>query len=1049
MLKMNDVNSDRWQQIKKVFTEAVEREPAQREAFLAEACVGDTDLRAEVEELLASYQTEFMAQPAVGAVANLIAGEKQDLKSGQRINQYEIVRPIGAGGMGVVYLAQDTKLRRQVALKLLPHELTDNRDRLRRFEQEARAASALNHPNILTIHEIGTSQGASFIATEFIDGETLRQRMNAERFSPTAILDLATQIVSALATAHEAGIVHRDIKPENIMLRRDGIVKVLDFGLAKTVATNASTAHDVPTIQLAHTDPGVVMGTVHYMSPEQARGQAVDGRTDTWSVGVVLYELVAGQKPFIGETASDVIAAILKTDPKPLKQIAPDTPDELQRIVLKTLRNDKEARYQTAKELLVDLRSLKQELEFSAKLARSVTSSVTSAANPSEIVPALSSAGLTQPASSHPTSSAEYIVTRLQHHRKGVVAALAVLLLAVTLLAYFFYFRRAPRSILTEQDTILLADFDNKTDDPIFDGTLKQGLAAQLQQSPFLNFLPDAQARQTLRLMNHSPDEHITREIGRDICQRQELKAMIAGTIAKLDRDYSLTLEAINCQSGATIALTQMQAEGKDQVLPTLSKAAVNLREKLGESLGSIKKFDVPIDQLTTGSLDALKAYSLAFDRSNKGKYFESVPLFKHATELDPNFAYAFALLAGNNIILTQPRHAAENAARAFALKERVSEREQLYINNYYNVASVGDLDKSVEALAVYKQTYPKDFRPPGNLSLTYSLLGQFDKAVVEARESVTLNPNISAWHVMLGTSLLRLNRFGDAKETFERAIQMGLDDPRLHAGLYQLAFIDHDTTRMQQQVDWASGKPEEYFAADLQSTAAAFLGQWRQANDLTRRAIDLATRVDVKEVAARFAADEALQAAFFGRCDQVKTFGSQSLALERNQVTLARVALSQAWCGDTGQAPSMIDELTSQHPRDTIVNGLWIPMIRAAMELSHGSAAKSVELLETTRAYEPVAELLSRYLRAQAYLKDNKPAEAEREYQEILNHRGEAPLSVLYPLAQLGLARVAAKTGDRTKARSGYEDFLALWKDADADLPLLQAAKSELKGLT
>jgi serine/threonine protein kinase/tetratricopeptide (TPR) repeat protein len=1045
------VNSDRWQQIKQVFSDALQFEPSQRDAFLAEACADDSDLRAEIEKLLESYQTDFMAQPVIGEFAEMIVGAKQQLKTGQRISQYEIVKPIGAGGMGVVYLALDTKLKRKVALKLLPHELTDNKDRLRRFEQEAHSASALNHPNILTIHEIGASDGASFIATEFIDGETLREKMNRERFSLSEILDLAIQVVTALSAAHEAGIVHRDIKPENIMLRRDGIVKVLDFGLAKlsepvAVAGGSKKADaEAPTRVQIKTEPGMVLGTANYMSPEQARGKGIDARTDIWSLGVVLYEIVAAQKPFTGETTSDVIAAILKTNPAPLKEVAPEMPDELQRIVLKALRHDKAARYQTATDLVVDLKSLKQELEFAARLERS-TSAPTSGARSQSLTPSTSSMiGPTHPGV-RATSSAEYIVAQIKSHKRSVLVALAVLFVAGAAVSYLIYFR-ANRTALAAQDTILLADFDNKTDDTIFDGTLKQGLAVQLQQSPFLNLLPDAQARQTLRLMNRSPDERITRDIAREICQRQELKALIAGAIAKFDRNYSLTLEALNCQSGETIAITQAQADGKDQVLAALSKSAADLREKLGESLGSIKKFDVPIDQLTTGSLDALKAYSLAFDRSNRGKYFESVPLFKHATELDPNFAYAYALLAGNYTMLTQPRHASENAVRAFGLKDRVSEREKLFITNFYHVAATEDLDKSVETLEIYKRTYQRDFRASGNLSLSYLLLGQFEKAIAEARESVQLNPNISAWHVTLGTGLMSVNRFGEAKETFEHAIQMGLDDARLHAGLYQIAFIDRDATAMQRQIDWARGLPEEYFAADLQASTAAYLGQWRQSQDFARRSIDLATRVDVKEVAARYAAEQALRATVFGKCDQTRTYSTQSLALERNQVTLARVALSQALCGDS-QAQSLIDELAKQRPSDTIVNGIWLPSIRAAVELQRGNVSGAIDQLQPVLRYEGAAGFWPQYIRGQAFLKLNKGTEAATEFQKILDQRGQDPISVLCPLADIGLARAAALNGDESTSRKAYEDFLAVWKDADPDLSILRQARLELAKL-
>jgi serine/threonine protein kinase len=1046
------LNSDRWQQIKQVFNDALQRERLQRAAFLAEACADDLDLRAEVEKLLASYETDFMDQPAVGEVASTIVSARQQLRTGQRLGRYRIAKSIGAGGMGEVYLAHDTELERDVALKILTGEVAADQQRMRRFVQEAKTASALNHPNIITIYEVGQAEGSRFIATEYIKGDTLRQRMRREPLSLRECFEVALQVATALSAAHEAKVVHRDIKPENIMLRPDGLVKVLDFGLAKLTETAvAASDPNAATRMQINTAPGIVMGTFNYMSPEQARGKEVDLRTDIWSFGVVLYEMLTGHIPFTGETSSDVIAAILKNEPAPLSTYAPDAPAELQRITRKALRKERDERYQTIKDLLLDLKSLQRELELAAEMERTMAPELRSAASPAsisgnQVVDSTAQAATAQTRSVEgvrTASSAEYIVTQIRSHRRSAIVALAVLLLAGAALSYLFYFRRASKAPLTAQDTILLADFDNKTDDPIFDGTLRQGLAVQLQQSPFLNFLPDAQVRQTLRLMNHAPDERITRDIAREICQRQELKALIAGTIAKFDRNYSLTLEAVNCQTGDTIALTQAQADGKDQVLASLSTAANDLREKLGESLSSIKKFDVPIDQLTTGSLDALKAYSLGFDRSNRGKYFESIPLFKHATELDPNFAYAYGLLAGNYTILNQPRHAAENAARAFALKERVSEREKLQITNFYYSFTTGELDKSVETLEVYKRTYPRDFRPPGNLSFTYSWLGQFEKALGEARASVSLNPNVSAWQVALGTSLLRLNRFGEAKEVFARAITLNLDDPRLHTGLYEIAFIDHDTPAMQQQLDWARSQPDEFVIVDMQTRTASYAGQWRQAQGFARQAIDLSVRADVKEVAAKYAADQGLRAAVLGRCEQTRTYAAQSLSLERNQVTLARVALSQALCGDN-QAQSLIDEMLKQYSKATIVIGLWVPTIRATLELTHGNAAKAIELLEGPKGYEPVVEFWTYYLRGQAYLKLDKGMEAAAEFNQILGHRGQAPLSILYPLAQLGLARAAELSGDTSQARKAYEDFLAIWKDADADLSILQAARAE-----
>ena len=1008
---------DRWQEIKRIFDAALERAPGERRSYLIDACDGDDDLRREVESLLASFDEapSFMQQPAVAEVADQIAASQvRTFSKGEMVAHYRIISELGTGGQGAVYKALDTKLGRTVALKLLPPEVTALDDTSRkRFRREAQLASSLDHPNICTVHDLTEADGVSFIVMQFVAGRNVRQLVKGRPLKIRSALKIAIQVCDALSVAHSSGIIHRDIKAQNIIVSENGQAKILDFGLAK-LAREGDNAKD----QTELTALGSPYGTPTYAAPEQSRGEKVDRRADIFSTGVLLYEMLSGTWPFRGKTAIDVRHAVLHDTPEPISEKrGGSVPAKLEAIVTRALSKEPARRYQQMSRMRDELIEVLRELPESKE---SSTQNFLEGFKPAKL---------------HPLPRLNW--------KTGLAAVMAFVVVAI--LIYVFYSRRST-ALLTSKDTIFITDFTNTTGDAVFDDTLKQGLAAQLQQSPVLNLLPDSQARQTLQLMNRSPNERMTREVAREICQRQELKALVAGTIAKFDRNYSLTLEAVNCQSGQTIALVQAQADGKDQVLAALSKSAAELREKLGESLSSIKKFDVPIDQLTTGSLDALKAYSLAFDRSNKGKYFESVPLFRRATELDPNFAYAYVLLAGNYIILTQPRHAAENAARAYALKDRVSDREKLYITNYYNVATVGDLEKSVEALEVYKRTYPNDFRPPGNLSWTYLMLGQFDKAVAEARESVRLNPNISAWHVTLGTGLMRLNRFSEAKEAFTRALQMNLDDARMHTGLYQIAFIENDATTMQQQMDWARGLPEEYFAADMQASAAAYAGQWRRSQESVRRAIDLATRVDVKEVAARYAAEQALLAAVLGRCDQAKAYVTQSLALERNQVTLSRAALSQAWCGN--QTQSLIDELTKAHGSDTIVNGLWLPVIRAAIGINHGNAAKAVELLESARAYEPAAEFWTNNLRGEAYLKLGQGAEAAAEFQRILEHRGEAPLSVLFSFANLGLARAAQQKGDVTQAHKAYEDFLALWKDADPDLPAIQIAKADFAKL-
>ncbi|MGH9958654.1 MAG: protein kinase domain-containing protein, partial [Pyrinomonadaceae bacterium] len=567
----------------------------------------------------------------------------------ERISHYRILEKLGAGGMGEVYLAEDMNLGRKVALKILGSDYTTSRDRLHRFEQEACAASALNHPNILTIHEVGVDDGKHFIATEYIDGETLRRVIAASTLEPLKILDISVQVASALEEAHAAGIVHRDIKPDNIMIRRNGYVKVLDFGLAKLTEERMDRTPsdgEASTRVLVQTDAGVVMGTSHYMSPEQARGKQVDARTDIWSLGVVMYEMVAGRTPFEGETSTDVIVAITQKEAPPLARFAPEVPAELDWIVTKALRKDRDERYQTIKELLTDLRRLKQKLEFEVELERSASpDSVTrSTINAGGTIPTLSerAAPTVSETVTHAPSSAEYLVSEIKRHKTGATVIAALFVLAIGA-GVFFYFNRA--QALTDKDTVLLADFANTTGEAVFDGTLKQALAVQLGQSPFMNIFPEERVRQTLRFMGRSPDDRITRDIGREICERQGIKALLVGSISSLGSHYVITLEALNATTGDTLARDQVEAENKEQVLSSLGKSASRLREKLGESLNSIKKFDVPLEQATTSSREALKAYATGNEQRNKGNQAETRRHYERAIELDPNFAMAYARL--------------------------------------------------------------------------------------------------------------------------------------------------------------------------------------------------------------------------------------------------------------------------------------------------------------------------------------------------------------------------------------------------------------------
>src|ERR1700741_187680 len=660
----------------------------------------------------------------------------------EKISHYRILEKLGAGGMGVVYLAEDMKLGRKVAIKILSHEFTTNKDRLHRFEQEASAASNLNHPNILTIHEVGVDDGRHYIATEYIDGVTLRRKIGGAQIEVREILDIAVQVASALEEAHAAGIVHRDIKPDNIMVRRNGYVKVLDFGLAKLTETVDRSPSDAEasTRVFVQTDAGVVMGTSHYMSPEQARGKPVDARSDIWSLGVVIYEMVAGRTPFEGETSTDVIVAITQKEPAPLARFAPNVPAELEWIVMKALRKDRDERYQTIKELITDLRRLKQRLEFETELERSAgpgsfTRSKISEPTPLRTTPERAVHTAAKTISN--VSSAEYIANGIKRH-KFAAAVLAILFAVASASAFYFYRRHAVP--LHERDTVLLTDFVNTTGEQVFDGTLKQALAVQLGQPPFLTLFPDDRVRETLRFMGRSADDRITRDVGREICERQGIKAMLTGSVASLGTPYVITLEAMNPPSGDSIAREQVEAESKEKVLSSLGTAASNLRKKLGESLGSIQKYDVNIEQATTSSLEALKAFSMANDERAKGRARESLTFYKRAIDLDPNFAMAYARIGVHYGNVEQLESAKPYVEKAYELRDRVSEREKLYITEKYYTYITGEIDKTIETLQTWARLYPNDFIPHNNLSINYQLIGRYDEALQESLQAVKLS---------------------------------------------------------------------------------------------------------------------------------------------------------------------------------------------------------------------------------------------------------------------------------------------------------------------
>ncbi|HKO35963.1 MAG TPA: protein kinase [Pyrinomonadaceae bacterium] len=973
--------------------------------------------------------------------------------AGTEIGRYKILSKLGQGGMGEVYLAEDTRMRRNVALKILPADVAADRVRMERFVQEAKAASALNHPNIITIYEIDRTKSGHFIAIEYIDGQTLRERAATSSMTVGDVLDIAIQATSALAEAHEAGIVHRDIKPDNIMIRRDGIVKVLDFGLAKLSEPPSPVFVDseAPTSINIRTEPGVVMGTAVYMSPEQARGLPVDVRTDIFSLGIVLYEIIAGRLPFKGSDRVEVLMAILgDAQPPPLARYAPEAPDELQRIVAKALAKPREDRYQSTNDLLNDLRNLKKRLEIDAEIQRTLPpEGVPPARRTAELSAALKTetpgaVTSTIPAAASVSSPSPRAGSKLQKRTVVITAALAAL--AVTL-GLLWYFKSGSGAPLNEEDTIVVADFINTTGDPVFDGTLKQALASQLEQSPFLSIFSDIRVREALRLMNRSPDERVTKEIARQICLRQGFKAFLNGSISNIGSHYVVTLEATNAQTGDTIALEQAEADSKEQVLAALGTAATNLRKQLGESLASIQKYDKPIHQATTSSLEALKYYSNGIEQQLKGRYLDAIPSFKKATEIDQNFARAYAAMSSMYYNTRQYELAAEASRKAYELRDRVGENERLYITQAYYDNVTGELEKYLQTLEQWKITYPRDASPSNNLAVKYNELGLFDKAAAEAREAIRLNPGSTSGYSLLAAAQLALNRFDDAKQTINQAQGQKLDSTAMRRTLFRIAFVQHDTATMQQQIDWLSGKPDDYLAQGWQSETAAFLGQLKKSQELSDNALESAERRDQKDVAAQIAVAGAARDALFGDCARLKDQTAKALGLTNRQVTTANAANALSSCPEASgfiQAQTLIAELTRRSPTDTVLNKILAPLVQARMELHRDNAAQAIQLLETTRPFEGYALFQIAYLRGQAYLKQQKGAEAATEFQKILDHRGSQPTSPIYVVAHLGLARAAVVQSDTVKARKAYQDFFALWKDADANVPVLIEARKE-----
>jgi serine/threonine protein kinase/Tfp pilus assembly protein PilF len=1027
-----DMTPERWQQVRDLLHSALMLEPEQRAAFLDGQCTGDVSLRQELNQLLAaddSVRTSFLESPGVVEVLpNAPKTKEKALSPRAKLGRYEIVAIIGAGGMGEVYRARDTRLPRTVAIKVLPSALSSDPVRRQRFQREAHAISALQHPHICTLYDVGTQDGTDYLVMEHLEGETLGACLQRGPLPLDMTVRFATEVADALDSAHRRGIVHRDLKPGNIFVTTRGETKLLDFGLAKVGEEPATTS--APTVAngdpKALTTPGLPVGTVAYMSPEQARGEELDARSDIFSFGAVLYEMVTGKQAFSGNTSAVVFKAIFDETPPAPTQLNRSLPQRLDELIGKALEKDRNLRYQSAADLRADLQRLKRDSESGKS----------------------------------PTAAAQPKVRKRLRPALRALAASAM----VALLVAGGYLLRRRSLLLTDRDQIVLADFANSTGDPVFDDTLKTALAVALRQSPFLNVIAESQVAKTLKQMTRAADTKLTPELARELCQRAAGKAYISGAIASLGSEYVLALKAVNCQSGETLAQEQATFSSKEKVLNALGDAASKLRARLGESLATVQRFDVPLAEATTASLDALKAFSLGKRAMGEKGVMAALPYHQRAIELDPNFALAYLAVGNDYSSMGERERCIQYYTKAFQVRDRATERERLTIGANYYLDVIGDLERGAQNFQEAVDNYPRE--PSGyiGLGLAYSGQGMYEKAADVTRQALRLAPDRVGPYVNLANFALALQKLDESEALIHQAQARKLDDAIPHLTLYDVAFLKGDSAAQAEQEQWFASHPAyENYGLALASDMAAYYGQIRKARELNRRAVDSALRGDDKEISAIYLANTAIVEAAYGNVAEARKTATETLKLvPTSPGPEAEVALTFAITGDSDRASTLAKDLAMRFPQDTQMQSLWLPAIRAQTELNekHPTQALSAFPVASSLEYGNISYtnnlscLYHVYVRGEAYLAAGQTSAAAAEFQRILDHSGIVANCWTGALAHLGVARANARQSKtahgadadsaHVRAVAAYKSFLTLWKDADPDTPILKQAVAE-----